>query len=393
MPDGKTYDVILVGGGVMGCATAYYLLKKNPQIKVVIIEKDPTYEFNSSVLSDANIRLQFNIQENIQISQYGLEVLETFADDMVVDGVKPDVAFRQQGNLFLTDEAGKEAAQRGLATQLSLGCAVEWLTPAQIKERFPLYQVEQLAGGVFGSQDGTMDAHAVLMGYKNKAVALGADYLVGEVLEILRADEQVSGVRLISGDTFAARYVVNSAGAWATKLSSTVGVELPIDPVKRQVFVLETNVEADVVYPLTVFPAGLYLIQEHAKVFMAGKSLPDDPVGFKFDWNRQVFIDQLWPELVEYVPAFDQIKVSRGWAGLYAVNTFDGNAILGEWPQLKGFLLANGFSGHGFQQCHAVGRYLAELILGEKFSLDLSIFSPRRILEDKPVFESAHKLV
>ncbi len=389
----NTYDVIMVGGGVMGCATAYNLLKKDPQVRVVIIEKDPTYEYNSSVLSDANIRLQFNVKENIQISQYGLEFLAAFADEMEVEGVKPDVCFRQQGNLFMADKGGKEGTLKGLETQQSLGCPVEWLIPTQIRERFPLFEVDQLAGGVFGSQDGTMDAHAVLMGYKNKAVALGAEYMQDEVAEILATDGLVSGVRLSSGEEIFAEFVVNSAGAWAQKMAGTVGVDLRIDPIKRQVFVFETNVETDVVYPLTVFPSGLYLIQEHENIFLAGKILPDDPIGFVFDWNRQVFIDHLWPELVEYIPAFDQLRITRGWAGLYAVNTFDGNAILGEWPHLKGLMLANGFSGHGFQQCHAVGRYLAELILGQTPALDLSIFSPQRILDNKPVFESEHKLV
>lgn len=389
----NAYDVIMVGGGVMGCATAYYLLKNDPQIKVAVVEKDPTYEFCSTVLSDANIRLQFNVKENIQISQYGLEVLESFGDDMAVGGVKPDIAFRQQGNLFLADDAGKDASLKGLATQQSLGCPVEWLTPTQIKERFPLYKVDQLAGGTFGSHDGTMDAYTVLMAYKNKAIDLGAEFIVGEVVEILNAGKQVNGVRLACGDDLSAKFVVNSAGAWAQKVAKTADVDLPIDPVKRQVFVIETNVETEVVYPLTVFPSGLYLIQEHDNIFMTGKILPDDPIGFEFSWNRQVFVDHLWPELFEYIPAFDRLKVSSGWAGLYAVNRFDGNAILGEWPQLKGFMLANGFSGHGFQQCHAVGRYLAELILGQTLKLDLSIFSPQRILDNKPVFESEHKLV
>ena len=389
----RTFDVIMVGGGVMGCATAYYLLKKDPQINLAIIEKDPSYEYNSTVLSDANIRLQFNVKENIQISQYGLQVLETFAEDMAVDDAKPDIAFRQQGNLFLTDEAGKDGALKGLKTQQNLGCPVEWLTPAQIKERFPLYEVDQLAGGTYGSLDGTMDAQAVLMAYKKKAVALGAEFIVGEVVDIMKAEGQVTGVRLASKEQLSAPFIVNSAGAWAQKLARTAGVELPIDPIKRQVFVLETNVETDFAYPLTVFPSGLYLIQEHASVFMTGKILPNDPIGFEFNWNRNVFIDQLWPELFEYIPAFDQLKIASGWAGLYAVNTFDVNAILGEGPQLKGFLLANGFSGHGFQQGHAVGRYLAELILGHSPSLDLSIFSPQRILDNKPVFESEHKLV
>ena len=104
-------------------------------------------------------------------------------------------------------------------------------------------------------------------------------------------------------------------------------------------------------------------------------------------------MDILWPELVEFVPAFDRLKLVRGWAGLYAVNTLDGNAILGEWPELKGFYLANGFSGHGFQQAHAVGRYLSELITGGTPTLELSIFTPARILENKPVFENELKLV
>ena len=188
MGDTNKYDVIMVGGGVMGCATAYYLLKYDPQVKVAIVEKDPTYEFNSSVLSDANLRLQFNVKENIQISQYGLEVLATFADDMAVDDVKPDPAFRQQGNLFLADEAGKEPALMGLQTQQSLGCPVEWLDPSGINERFPLYKFDQLAGGTFGSQDGTMDSNSVLMGYKKKAVALGAEYIVAEVLDVFRVE-------------------------------------------------------------------------------------------------------------------------------------------------------------------------------------------------------------
>jgi glycine/D-amino acid oxidase-like deaminating enzyme len=393
MKTNTVYDALMVGGGVMGCATAYYILKNDPQIKVVIVEKDPTYEFNSTVLSDANHRLQFNVKENIQISQYGLEVLETFAEDMAVQGVKPDIAFRQQGNLFLANEAGKQAALDGLATQQSLGCPVEWLSPEEIKDRFPIYDVDQLAGGTFGELDGTMDAHAVLMAYKDKAIELGAEFITGEVVEVVHSDGQVTGVRLASGDEIAAKFVVNSAGAWAQKLAQTANIQLPVDPVMRQVFVMETTVHDEVVYPLTVFPSGLYLIQEHENIFTAGKSLPDDPIGFDFTWNRKLFMDHLWPELFEYIPIFDQLKVTRGWAGLYAVNTFDGNAILGEWPELKGFMLANGFSGHGFQQCHAVGRYLAELILGLTPELDLSIFSPQRILDNKPVFESEHKLV
>ena len=126
---------------------------------------------------------------------------------------------------------------------------------------------------------------------------------------------------------------------------------------------------------------------------MLGKSMAEDPSGFHFNWDDKRFMEVLWPELAEFVPAFDRLKLVRGWAGLYAVNTLDGNAILGEWPEVRDLFLANGFSGHGFQQCHAVGRYLAELILGRTPALDLAVFSPQRILDKQPVFEDPNKII
>jgi len=393
MTDTTTFDVIMAGGGVMGCSTAYYLLHADPAMKVAIVEMDPEYKHNSTVLSDGNARVQFNLKENILISLYGMERLKTFSEDMAVGNWQPEIDFRQEGNLFLVNEEDEENAKAGLALQQRLNCQVSWLEPAEIKSRFPLFDETKFAGGTFGRRDGTMDPQAVLTAFKRKAIDLGASYIEAEVAEVVHADGKVSGVKLTDGAKLTAKYVVNSAGAWGTKLARTAGVELPIDPVMRQVFVLRTATEPKERYPLTVFPSGLYLIQEHGGRFMCGKSLDDDPVGFDFTWDHSRFMEILWPELVEYVPAFDRLKVVSGWSGLYQVNRFDGNAILGEWPGLEGFLLVNGFSGHGFQQCHAIGRYLAETILGIDVFLDLSIFSPRRLLENRPVFEGHGKLV
>jgi glycine/D-amino acid oxidase-like deaminating enzyme len=116
--------------------------------------------------------------------------------------------------------------------------------------------------------------------------------------------------------------------------------------------------------------------------------MAEDPVGFDFTWDDKRFTEMLWPQLANFVPAFDTLKLRRGWAGLYAVNTLDGNAILGEWPELGGFYLANGFSGHGLQQAPAVGRYSSELILDLTPTMDLSIFRPTRILDNRPLSES-----
>ena len=158
-------------------------------------------------------------------------------------------------------------------------------------------------------------------------------------------------------------------------------------PTKRQIFALDTQVKSSVPLPLTILPSGLYFRTETGNLILLGKSMEDDPVGFDFTWDDKRFTEILWPELAEFVPAFDTLKLVRGWAGLYAVNTLDGNAILGEWPELKNLYLANGFSGHGLQQGPAVGRYISELITGRTPTLDLSIFHPERILENKPLNE------
>ena len=393
MPNNK-YDVILVGGGVMGCATSYYLLRNDPNLKVAILEMDPTYEKASTPLSDGNTRIQFNIKENIQISQFGLEALARFSEEMEVDGQKPDAAFRQQGNLFVLDEASLEESYEGMLLQQSLGCEVHWLMPEEVQACYPIYNLRDCAAGTFGPQDGTMSPLAVLLAYKRKVISLGAKFIHVEAIEILRQGNQVTGVKLSSGEILISNIVVNTAGAWAPKLTRTLGIHLPIEPTKRQVTVVETAVRPEKTLPLLFLPSRLYCIHENDGVFTVGKSLPTDYVGYDdFNWDRKNFVDVIWPELVKYIPSFDRLKVTRGWAGLYEVNTLDGNAILGEWPGLQGFFLANGFSGHGFQQCHAVGRYIAELILKKTPTLDLSIFAPERILENKPVFESMRKII
>ncbi len=387
------YDVIMAGGGLMGCAAAYYLLKMDNSTRVAIVEMDPTYEKSSTVLSDGNIRVQFNIKENIQMSIYGLEVMETFAEDMAVNGEKPDLAFHKQGNLFLQNEEGQAEALEGMQLQQSLGCQVEWFDLEQVKQAFPLCEPQGIVGGTYGYQDGTMDPWALVTAYKNRAVDLGADFIQAKVTAVLHDGKAVSGVKLDNGDELHAPYVLNSAGAWGTKLAQTAGVTLPMEPVKRQVYVIETNARPEGKLPALFFPTGLYIFHEANGMFMIGKSFPDDPVAIDFSSDLENFNERMWPELVEHIPSFDRLKVTRSWAGLYAVNTLDGNAILGEWPEMKGLLLANGFSGHGLQQCFAVGRYIAELVLGKEHALDLSIFSPQRILDNAPVFESKRKII
>ena len=384
----KTYDIVIIGGGIMGSATAYYLMRTAPGIRAVVIEMDPSYSHASTTLSMSNARIQFSFRSNVQISQYAFEVLENFEQDMEVDGTRPSIAYRREGNLFMVNEDGRVSAESALKMQQDIGCDVEWWTPERVRDRFPLYNPEGYVGATFGPKDGHFDAYGALMGYRSKAISMGAEFIHAEVGEITKTGKRITGVRLKTGDNISAGSVVNCAGAWCAGIASTVGVKLPVQPVKRQVFALDTKVKPTGPLPLTILPSGMYFRTETGGLILLGKSMPEDPVGFSFSWEDKRFYEILWPELAEFVPDFESLKLIRGWAGLYAMNTLDGNAILGEWPELNGLFLANGFSGHGLQQAPAVGRYIAELITRQSHAMDLSIFNPARILENKPLSEN-----
>jgi glycine/D-amino acid oxidase-like deaminating enzyme len=384
----KTYGIIIVGGGIMGSATAYYLMKADPTLKVAVVERDAAYTQASTTLSMANVRVQFSLEENVHISLYTQEVLKRFEGDMTVEGQELKIYYRQEGNLFLVDATEEAAARRAFEMQKDLGCQVQWWSPQTIKQHFPLYDPEKFVGGTFSPDDGYIDAYAVLMAYKAKARSLGATYIQDEVVKIHKKQKRVAGAELAALGRLNSAFVVNCAGAWAADVAKTAGVILPVRPVKRQVFALDTAVKPNAPLPLTILPSGLYFRSETGGLILLGKSLQEDPVGFDFTWDDKRFVELLWPELAEFVPAFDRLKLVRGWAGLYAVNTLDGNAILGQWPEINGLYLANGFSGHGLQQGPAVGRYLSEIILGNQVTLDLSIFSPQRILENRALSEN-----
>ena len=383
----RVCDVVVVGGGVMGGSVAYHLVASDPSLDVVVVERDPTYAQASSSLSVGNARVQFSLRQNIEISLYALEVFERFEEEMSVEGQRPEIRFRPEGNLFLHQQRSVAGAKDALALQQSLGGEVEWLAPDEIEAAFPILRTEESAGATYGRRDGHLDGYALLMGYKAKAVSLGAEFLAKEVSKIAINGGRVQGVQLEPGEALQAPIVVNCAGAWAARLAATAGIELPVVPVKRQAFVVDTPEQFDRPLPLTVIPSGLYFRSEAPGLLLVGKSCDDDPEGYSFSWQESRFTDLLWPELAQWAPKFERLRLSRGWAGLYAVNTLDGNAILGEWPELEGLFLANGFSGHGLQQAPAVGRYLAELILRHEPTLDLSALGPRRIVEGKPLVE------
>lgn len=384
-----TYDVLIVGGGIMGSSTAFNLVRLEPKLKVAVVEKDPTYATSSTTLSAANLRtVAFSLKENFLISKRTFEILATFESDMTVEGRKPDIYFRAEGNLFLCDTAGLAAARRIFTMHKSLGSNAEWLESDEIHARWPLLNVEGIAAGTFGPTDGHLDAYGLLMAYKSKARSLGVEYFQDEVVSLAVDGGRVTGARLASGGVLRAGTTVNCAGAWAAQVARTAGVEIPVVPVRRQIFAVDTQIKPERPLPLIFHPSGLYLRSESGGLILCGRSLDEDPVAFDFNWERERFMDVIWPELAAFIPAFESLKLIRGWAGLYEVNTLDHNAVIGPWPELEGFYLCNGFSGHGLMQGPAVGQYVAERITGRTPTLDLSLFSPERILTQCPIGET-----
>lgn len=394
------HDVVVVGGAATGAATAYHLRRLAPELSVAVVERDLHHEHCSTLRSDGNLRVQFNLAENIAMSQYTFGLLATFARDMAVGDWRPDLAPKHQGNLFLTDEAARAAAMEGLELQQSMGCDVHWLDADEIDRRWPQLRLgegdrdgdDAVVGGTHGPGDGAIDPTALLHGFRRRSDELGATWLEGEVAAIRTDGGRVTGVRLAGGEVLPADAVVLAAGAWSAPLAATAGIDLPVEPVMRTVHVVQHPAELDDV-PSVFLPSGLYALPEGGGTSQVAWSTDADPVGFDFTYRRAGFEEVVWPELVRVLPGYDRLRSAGGWCGLYASNTLDHNALLGAWPGLDGAWIACGFSGHGFQHTPAMGRHLAESIAGLPTSLDLGRLAPGRVLDGTPVREHAGRII
>jgi sarcosine oxidase len=391
MAASQTYDVVIVGGAIVGSAIAYFLARESQgRLRVLVVERDPTYAHASTSLSLSSIRVQFSRPENIAISRFGVAFLKSLGDWLEVDGDTPDVGFKERGYLLLASEAGLEALRANQEIQRAAGCDVALLDPREIERRFPWMRSDGLAAGTLGMrEEGWFDAYALMQAFRRKARALGVSYREDEVVELSCEGGRISGVQLASGGRLSAETVVNAAGPAARRVAAMAGVELPVFPRKRSVFVFDCKADLPEC-PLIVDPSGVY-VRPEGDGFICGSSpgpgdLDPDCEDFDVEWDA--FESFVWPTLAARIPAFEAIKLTGGWAGHYAVNPEDHNAILGRHPRLSNFLLANGFSGHGVQQSPAVGRGIAELIVhGEYRSLDLSAFDFERFAEDRRIRE------
>ncbi|AZO60506.1 FAD-binding oxidoreductase [Mesorhizobium sp. M1A.F.Ca.IN.022.06.1.1] len=374
------YDIVIIGGAIVGSSVAYYLREEGFTRSIALIERDPQFSQAATTLSLASIRQQFSIPENIRLSQFTLKLFRRLKETF---GADADIGFREGGYLILAGEAGLPILKANHEAQIAEGADIVLEDAGQLARRFSWLSTEGISAGAYGrGGEGWFDAHALLMLFRKALRERRIDFITASVTGIAREGSRVTGVALDNGETLEAGIIVNAAGPNAGKVAALAGLALPVEPRKRNVFVFEAREKyADM--PLLVDPSGIY-VRPEGSVYLTGGAEPEegdhapDPNDFEVEWP--LFEDVIWPTLATRVPAFEAIKPTRAWVGHYDYNTLDQNAVIGPHPEVENFLFANGFSGHGLQQAPAVGKALSELIVhGGYRTIDCTAFGYERV--------------
>ena len=380
-------DVVVVGGGAIGAAVAYFVKVADPGTGVTVVERDPTYTWASTPRASGGVRRLFSVPENIELSKYSIAFFDDFAATMAVDGVPAEVGLKKNGYLFVVPPSDRDVLRRNLDTQRRLGCEVGWLEPDELKHRYPSMNVSDLGAAVHSPDDGWLDPHGVLTGFRNKARSLGACFLADEVVGLDRRGDTVTAARLASGRRVLASQFVNAAGAWAKDVCAMVGVRVPIEPLRRFEHYFESQ---EPIEPLPFLKDTRRLaFRPEGAGYSGGVPSLEAPRGYRFDVDHAYFEDVVWPALAHRFPQFERTRCRSTMSGLYDQNDFDGNVIIGPGADgLTNFHLLAGFSGHGLMHAPGCGRAMAELLLTSGYrTIDLTRFGWHRLIAGTPLRE------
>ena len=368
-----TADAVIVGGGVIGASIAYHLASRGVR-DIVVLERDQLGSGSTSK-NAGGIRMQFSTEINVRLSQRSLPRFEAFPDEM---GIDP--AFRQVGYLFLiTAERDVGPFERSLALWERLGVPARRLGRDEVHELFPEIVSDDVRFATYCAKDGHADPNSILQGYVGRARDLGVRFVEGAVVTAIdRADGRVAAVRA-GGERIASRLVIDAAGAWAAGIARMVGIDLPIVPLRRQIFLTEPVPALDREFPLTIeFESGLYMHRESGGILL-GMADPNDRPGFddSVNWG---FLPDVVERAMARLPLLRQAAVRTAWGGLYE-DTPDKHPIVGRLDGVEGFLCAAGFSGHGVMHAPAIGELLAQLVVDGRTALDLAPLRATRFAE------------
>ena len=396
-PEHSTYDVVIIGGAIMGSSAAWFL-SQNPDFNgnVLVVEKDPTYEFSSTMATNSCMRQQFSAGLNIQISQFAAEFVQNMRSFMGDDPDVPELKIHNFGYMYLADtDDFADVLRENLAVQKQYGAKTKIMTPDEIIRDYPFYNVDDIVLGSLNTHnEGYWEGITVFDWWRKKARQNGVEYIQNEVVSMTKnqSGSKVETITLKSGEIISCVNVINASGPRAIETTRMAGFDLPVEPRKRYTWVFSAENPLDRDLPLTIDPSGVHFRQDGTSLYMAGGHNEIDPaVAYDdFEMDHNLWVDHIWPVLATRIPQFEAIKVVREWAGHYAYNAFDHNAILGPHTEVDNFFFLNGFSGHGLQQSPAMGRGTSELITyGEYKTLDLTPFHFERIVKDTPLVEKA----
>ena len=374
-------QIVIIGGGVMGASTAYHLARRGCR-DVVLLEKQEFLGMGATGKCAGGIRYQFSTEINVRLSLLSLPMLDRFPEE-----IGQEIGLRRDGYLFLlTDGRDVAAFRRNVALQNRLGVPTEWLDGDEVRRRVPALAADDVLAGAFHAGDGLCDPNSVVMGYANAARRLGVRVITGApVTGIDVRDGRIAGVRTPAG-LIACETVVNAAGPWAGVVSELAGVPLPLTPVRRQMLTTTPLPDLPSDFPFVIdFASSLYFHRE-GDGLLTGQSNPDEPPGFDesvdLDWELQHM-----EAAIARLPLLARAGRVAHWAGLYEV-TPDAHPIIGAAPQVAGYYVVTGFSGHGFMHGPIAGLLMAEIILdGRASTLDVSSLDYARFAEGRMVTE------
>ncbi len=396
-PKHSSYDIVIVGGAMMGSSTAWFLsTMAGFQGRVLVVEMDGSYVNSSTAHSNSCMRQQFSNEINVRISQFAADFVKNLRSYMGGDPRVPDLTIQNYGYLYLSDNDALTATLReNQKVQLAAGAETELLGRNEILERYPFYQLDDIQLGSINRKDeGYWDGGTVFDWWRRGARDNGVEYISNKVVAMDVQGGRVQSVTLESGDVVACGQVVNASGSRGALTAKMAGISLPVEPRKRFTWIFNAQIPLDRDLPLTVDPSGIHMRQDGPTTYLAGAA-PDveddlavDPTDFAMDHAR--WENYVWPIIATRIPQFEAIKVVTEWTGHYAYNTLDQNAVIGAHPEVTNFMFLNGFSGHGLQQSPAMGRAMAELLTyGEYRTLDMTPFAFERVLAGERFIEKA----
>ena len=382
----ETVDVAIIGGGIVGSSVAYHLTEAGCT-NILIVEREERQGMGSTAKSMGGVRAQFATSINIRMSLYSIDLFSKFEE---VTG--HTAGYRPHGYLFVaTSEPHLEYLKTNLRKQQACGVSnAEMVTREDILKTIPQLIGDDVVGGSFCPTDGFVDPYSVMTGFAKRARDLGVrTWLDTTVTGIDVKEGRVTGLETSRGYV-STRAVVNAAGPWAAGVARLARVEIPVQPLRRQIVKTEPFKQLSSQLPMVIdMSSGFHFRPEGSSYLLAWPD-PEETYGFRTDFDYG-FIEKILTRAVSRVPAFADVEVNprRCWAGMYEV-TPDHHAIIGAAPGVQGMFLANGFSGHGVMHSPATGKIVSELILhGTSSFIDAPMLRAERFDEGNLLEETA----